>query len=508
MADVRPQHTASFLQHKYRVFLICASGIFITVFDTSSAIVALPSIAAEFSADLTVAQWVLIANSLTIAALLVPAGRLSDVIGRKLIYVVGCVIFAAGSALCSIATSIGWLILARCIVGVGCAMTQGPAMAILVGHFAPDERGRMLGLQLGGVGLGAIAGPAIGGLIVGTIGWRMLFAIGIVTMLINGIAGQRVLRKRPQRPDDVPQFDYPGAVLFSATFVAGLLTLTLAPRTGWRDPATILGLAACLALALAFVAVERRHPYPMVDFRLFGNAAFSLGALAAVTLFMCMSATRFLTPFYLQAIKGFNPTRVGLLMLPAAGVTAIVAPFAGRLADRFGVRLFANIGLGIAILGLVIYAIVETTSPTWLVVVGLMTLALGMSFFGAPNSAAILNSVESGSHGITSGFVNLFRNSGNVIGIAFGTALVTWTMGAAGYPPSLSAVRDTAEAGLFSAFALGFRSVAQALILIALPVLILVTVWSIARARAAPARRRSAPTDESARPASSELPID
>jgi MFS family permease len=356
-------------------------------------------------------------------------------------------------------------------------------MAILVANFAPDERGRMLGLQLGGVGLGAIAGPALGGLIVGTVGWRTLFAIGIVLMAFIGITGQRILRRRAKRPEDVPQFDLPGAVLFTATFVTGLLTLTLAPRTGWCDPTTLAGIAGFVAFGWAFIIVERRHPDPMLDFRLFRNVAFSLGAIAAVALFTCLSATRFLTPFYLQAIKGFDATGVGMLMLPAAVVTAITAPFAGRLADRFGVRLFANIGFCIAIAGLVIYGLVETSTPTWLIVAALMTLALGMSFFGAPNSAAVLNSVESEAYGVAAGFVNLCRNSGNVIGVAFGTALVTWTMGAAGYPPSLSEVRDTAEAGLFAAFTLGMRSVALALIVISLPVIIVVVSWSIATAR-------------------------
>ena len=466
-----------------RQFLICASGIFVTVFDTSAAIVALPTIAADFGSDLTVAQWVIITNNLTIAALLVPVGRLSDIVGRKLIYVSGCVVFAAGAALCSMSASMGWLILARSIVGVGCAMTQGTAMAILVGNFAPDERGRMLGLQLGGVGLGAIAGPALGGLIVGTVGWRTLFGIGIVLMLLIGITGQRVLRKRAKRPENVPKFDLPGAILFSATFVTGLLTLTLAPRTGLSDPRTLAGIVSFLGCAWAFIIVERRHPDPMLDFRLFRNVAFSLGAIAAVVLFTCLSATRFLTPFYLQAIKGFDATGVGMLMLPAAAVTAVAAPFAGRLADRFGVRLFANIGFGIALVGLVIYGFVETTTPTWLIVAALMTLALGMSFFGAPNSAAVLNSVESEAYGVAAGFVNLCRNGGNVIGVAFGTAFVSWTMGAAGYPPSLSEVRDTAEAGLFSAFTLGMQSVAHALIIGSLPVLIVVVSWSVAKAR-------------------------
>ena len=508
MADQSPQHTASFLQHKYRVFLICAAGIFVAVFDTSAALVALPTIAAEFESDLTVVQWVIIANNLTIAALLVPAGRLSDIIGRKLIYVSGALIFAVGAVLCAAAESIGWLILTRCIVGMGSAMTQGTAMAIVAGNFPPEERGRFLGLQLGGVGLGAIAGPALGGFIVGTIGWRYLFGIAMIAMVINAIFGQYFLRKRPKRPDDVPSFDYPGAVLFSAIFVAGLLTLTFAPRTGWDDPRTLAGLLTCLLLTLAFIAVERRQPHPMLDFRLFRNPAFTLGAIASVTLFSCMAAARFLTPFYLQAIKGFNPTRVGALMMPAAAVTAIVAPFAGRLADRFGVRLFANIGMGIMIAGLVIYGIVQTTTPTLVVVIGYMTLALGMSFFGAPNSTSILNSVQSGSHGVASGFVALCRNSGNVVGVAFATALVTWTMSASGYPPSLSEVHDTAGAGLFAAFTLGFRSVAQALIVLAFPVLLLVTTWSVLRARGGQDSRRDALAAEREHRAATEPPVE
>jgi len=471
------------LQHKYRVFLVCATGIFVTVFDTSSAIVALPTIAAEFGSDLTIAQWVIMGNSLTIAALLVPAGRLSDVIGRKLIYIVGCSIFAIGAAMCWLASSIGWLIFARCVVGIGSAMTQGTAMAILVGNFPPSERARMLGLQLGGVGLGGIAGPAVGGLIVGTVGWRMLFTVAAVAMLIIGVAGQRTLRRRPKRPDDVPVFDYFGALLFAGILVAGLLTLTLGPRSGWQDPVTLGGTIICVLLTAVFVVVERRHTHPMLDFRLFGNAAFTLGALAAVALFMCVSATRFLTPFFLQGVKGFDPAHVGMLMLPAAVVTAVAAPFAGRLADNFGVRLFANIGFFIAMAGLALYGIVQPLTPTWIVVLGLMTLALGMAIFGAPNSAAILNSVGSESHGVASGFVNLCRNSGNVLGIAFATALVTWTMGNEGYPPSLSEVRETAEAGLFAAFTLGFRSVCHALLMIAVPVLLVVVSWSVANAR-------------------------
>lgn len=468
------------MQHKYRVFLVCVTGIFITVFDTSASIVALPTIALEFGTDLTTAQWVIIGNGLTIAALLVPVGRLSDLIGRKRIYIVGCSLFACGASLAWVAPSIFTLIAARCIVGIGSAMTQGTAMAILVGNFPAQERARMLGLQMVGVGLGGIAGPALGGLIVGTVGWRRLYAITVLVMIVVAIVGQRVLRKRSTRPDAPTQpFDWVGAVLFSTMLVAGLLTLTLGPRMGWAEPPTIAGTAVFVLLATAFVVAERRHPAPMLDFAHFRNPPFALGALAALVMFMGISAVRFLMPFFLQGVKGFDATRVGALMLPAAVVTAIVSPFAGQFADRLGTRLVANVGFAIVAVGLSVFAWLHTETPAGWAVSGLMILAFGMSNFSAPNSASIINSVDAGAHGLAAGFINLCRNSGNVIGIAFGTAVVALTMGGAGYPPSLSGVTAGAETGLFDAFTLGMRRACLALLAIVVPTLIVVVVWSV-----------------------------
>jgi MFS family permease len=327
------------LEHRYRVFAVCAAGIFTTVFDTSASIVALPTIALEFGTDLPTAQWVLIGNTLTIAALLVPMGRLSDLIGRKRIYVVGCCLFALGSILAVLAPTIYALIGARVFVGIGSAMTQGTAMAILVGNFEIHERARMLGLQMAGVGLGAMAGPALGGFVVGAAGWRLLFVLTAIAMIVTATAAQRVLRRRVRRPDSgAPPFDIAGAVLFSSLLVAGLLTLTLGPGAGWLAPATLGGIALFILLLGGFVLVERRHSAPMLDFALFRNGAFAFGALGAVVVFMGISATRFLAPFFLQAVRGLNPSQVGMLLLPAAVVTAVTAPFVGRFADRFGVR--------------------------------------------------------------------------------------------------------------------------------------------------------------------------
>ena len=233
--------------------------------------------------------------------------------------------------------------------------------------------------------------------------------------------------------------------------------MTLGPSVGWLAAKTLAGAVAATVLAAAFVIVERRSPAPMLDLSLFRNADFAFGALGALVVFMGIAAIRFLVPFFLQGVRGYTAAAVGLLIVPAAIVTAIVAPFAGRMADRWGIRLFANVGMGITTLGFAVFIGMHVATPVWVVVAGLMVTSLGMAIFGAANSASIMNVVAEESHGVAAGFVNLCRNSGNVIGVTFGTVVVTLTMAAAGYPASLTAVDPTAEnTGVAGAFAAGF----------------------------------------------------
>jgi EmrB/QacA subfamily drug resistance transporter len=475
------------LDHRSRVLAVCAAGIFIAVFDTSSSIVALPTLASELATDLPTAQWVILGNALTIAVLLVPMGRLSDLIGRKRIYVLGCCLFALGALLGAFAGSIYTLIGARAFVGIGSAMTQGTATAIVVGNFEVHERARMLGLQMTGVGLGAIAGPALGGFIVGTAGWRTLFVVTAITMFVIAVAAQRTLKRRAKRPPQTgPVFDFKGALLFSTFLAAGLLTLTHAPEAGWLAAETLGGIGLCAVALAAFIVVERRQAQPMLDLALFRNGTFALGSFSAVVVFMGISAMRFLAPFFLQSVRGFSPAQVGLLLLPGAVVTAVASPFAGRLADRFGVRLLATVGFAVTTTGLFAFTVLDTATPASFMVGSLMILALGMSAFSAPNSASIINSVDADSHGLAAGFINLCRNTGNVLGIAFGTAIVTLMMARSGVPPSLATVDLAAGQNVFAAFTLGVRTAAVALIALSLPVLAILTLTVNARAPAAP----------------------
>ncbi len=472
------------LDHRFHVFALCALGIFVTVLDTSSAVVALPTIADELGTGLPAAQWVIVGNNLTIAALLVPMGRLSDLVGRKRIYIAGCCLFTLGAAGAALAGSIGGLIAARALVGIGSAMTQGTAMAIIVGSFGTHERARALGWQTAAVGLGGIAGPAAGGVIVGTAGWRALFAVTALAMLAIAIAGAAVLRARAVPREARPSFDVGGAVLLAVTVTTGLLALTLGPRFGWSSPAILGAIVLFAGFLAAFVLVERRHAAPMFDLTMFRHGVFAVGALAVVVAFMGISASRFLAPFFLQEIKGLDPSRVGLLLTPAAIVTVLVSPVAGRLADRFGMRRFSNLGFGVAIAGLAVFSQVSADTEAWVVVAALMVLAFGLATFSAPNSTSILSAVAPGAHGVATAFINLCRNMGNVIGIAFATTIVTVTMAAGGHAPSLAAADAAADPAVFGAFTAGIERAYLVLIGLAVAVLALLSAgaWH-ARAR-------------------------
>jgi Na+/melibiose symporter-like transporter len=298
-------------------------------------------------------------------------------------------------------------------------------------------------------------------------------------MLAITLTAQRKLPRRNELPRrNQPPFDFVGALLLSSFLVTLLLTLTLGPNEGWLAPLTLAGELATVLLMFGFVTLERRSHSPMLDLKLFRKPDFAFGALGALVVFMGISAIRFLVPFFLQGVRGYQAATVGLLIVPAALVTATIAPFAGRLADRWGVRLFANIGLALTTLGFAVFIGLHVTTPVWVIVAGLMVTSFGMAIFGAANSASIMNAVDDKAHGATAGFVNLCRNSGNVIGVTFATVVVTLTMAAGGYPASLRALDPTADPGVFTAFAAGFDRATTVLTGIAFVVLAIVVGWS------------------------------
>ena len=443
--------------YKYWVFGALAIGIFASVVDHGSVNIALPSIAAKFQTDLPTIQWVVIIYALTISALLLPMGRFSDLIGRKRVYIAGMVVLALGAVLAGISPSLETLFPARILQGVGAAMTQGTGMAIITSAFPANEKGRAIGLYMTMVGVGAIAGPAIGGIVVDTFGWRVVFFLTLPLVVIGTAATVWVLRGLPEIRETLgARFDWLGAALSTGVLVTLLLAMTTGNRAGWLSPLILGAFAGAAAMLATFIWWELRSSAPMLDLRLFKGKTFSFGVSAAFLTFLGSSAAMFLMPFYLQNVLGYSPKTAGFIVVPGALCMAVLGSVSGVLSDRFGWRPFTVGGLACSATGLLILSQITESSPLWMVVPAMMLMSSGMGIFYSPNSSSVMNAVGQAKYGVVSGFLNLVRNAANVSSIAIATIIVTTTMNSMGFEPSLEAVRDGAE-GVGHAFTTGLR---------------------------------------------------
>ena len=447
--------------YKWYAFATLAVGTFASVVDHGSVGVALPRIATYFQTDIPSVQWLVIGYAMTIIALLLPMGRLADIITSKRVYIIGSVVTIAGSIAAGTSDDLGVLIVSRIVQGTGAAMTQGTGMAIMIGAFPPNERGKAIGLIMTMVGTGAVAGPAMGGFLVDAFGWRSVFfaTIPMVTVSIAmcvavlGNASQLGPVSGPHRG----RFDWLGAFLSSSALLALLLGITNGHRSGWTSLPILGAAAAFVVLLVGFIWWELRIASPMLNLRLFRRRNFFLGVTANHLMFVGSSAILFMTPFYLQNVLGYSASVAGLCVVPGALCMAMLGPLSGRLSDRYGWRKFTVTGMLLSITGIAILSQANADSSLLQVIPGLMLTSSGMGTFYSPNSSSILSAVERESHGVVSALVNLIRNAGNVVSVAVATAIVTATMASMGYEPSLDAVRHGAVGGVGTAFTLGMK---------------------------------------------------
>lgn len=447
--------------YKWWVFGTLGISTFLSVVDHGSALVALPNIELHFGTDLPTVQWVVIGTALAISALLLPMGRLGDMVGRKNVYIAGFSVFVAASAVAGFSPTLEVLIGAKVVQGVGSAMIQANAMALIISVFPASERGRALGSHLSFVGVGAIAGPAVGGFLVDVFSWRAVFLmnlpIGVVAIAATALIIRSSQESQRNAGEDGAGFDWLGAVLSGLFLLTALLLIGNGHRAGWTSELVLAGYAAVAALLATFVWWELRAPSPMLDLRIFQRKAVSLGVIAGWLSYLGGASGRFMMPFYLQRVLEYSPRDVGLFMIPSAFSLVIVGPLAGSLSDRFGWRRLTTGGLALSATGAFIMATQLTPHSSAALVVGALLLqSIGIGMFQSPNNNAVLSAVERSRYGVVSALTQLARNSANVTSIAVTTTVVVVTMGSMGVEPSLDAVSpavaDAFVAGLHRAF--------------------------------------------------------
>ena len=444
--------------YKWWVFVAVAMGTLTSVINNGSVIVAIPTIADHFDADLSIVQWVVIAEGLTVSALLLPMGRLSDIMGRKKIYVSGLVIFVCAAALASRSINIEGLIIFKGMQGIGAAMTQGTGMAMVTAVFPLSERGKGIGSHAAVVGTGGVLGPVIGGIFVTALGWQWIFFINIWMGLFALVVALVIIDSRVFRQENLStNFDFKGAVLSSAALLMFLLTVTNGGPAGWFSPTILVAGMLFVVLTTVFLWWENHCQSPMLDLGLFKNKIFALGVGTNFASFLGVTSVRFLLPFFLQSVMGHTPREVGFILVPNAVSRIVMGPLSGRLSDRYGWRIFNVAGLLLSAAGLFVFATINQSSSLALILIGIVLQSAGSGTFQSPNNSSIFSAAHPSKHGIVSALINLTRNSANVTGVAMASAIVTVVMASEGFAVNIDQI-NVSETGELEAFVSGLRT--------------------------------------------------
>ena len=419
-------------------------------FTTTSINVALPSIQTEFHLGAVALGWLPLAYILGSAVFLLPFGRVGDRIGRRLVFLIGLVIFLLSTVALVFADSYAMFVTFRAVQGVGGAMIFATSMAMVTLAYPPEKRGMAMGMSVAAAYLGQTAGPAIGGVIVHAIGWRNLFLVTACFAFANLALDLSLLRRAEWKEEGVSGFDWTGSATYAVGLAAFLLGLSWVPQIR----GVVLLVAGILGIVF-FVRWEARAKAPIMAVHLFRhNRVFAFSNLTALISYASVWAMTFLMPLYLQFIKGWNPRTVGLVLISGVALQCLMSPFSGRLSDRIEPRWVASGGMLLCVIGLLLFTFLQPGTPTWYIVIGLCLLGLGYGFFSGPNQSSIMGSVERRYVGLASASVSTVRTVGMAISVAIATLVMATIVGnheiqPADYPNLLTAVR--VSFGLFTA---------------------------------------------------------
>lgn len=411
-------------------------GQSVVLLDTTIVNVAIPSMISDLGASLEKILWVNNAYLLAYAVLLVPAGRLGDVVSPRTLFLAGLALFTAASTACGLAQDPTQLIAARGVQGIGAALMTPQSLALISTLFEEGRRGAAFGVWGSIAGIAAAAGPTVGGLMIGSWGWRWVFFVNLpIGLLSLALALAFVPRTAPGRGR---RLDLLGAALLTAGLFLISYGLIEGEPHGWgavwgplTAPMIIVGGVGLLG---AFIAVEYRNQdrMPLLPFAILRDRNFTLIAVVVWTLPFGLGVMLFLTLLYLQFVLGMTALSAGLVVASAPLVSIFVAPGAGRLVDRFGGKYVLVAGFALFAIGLGgLAAAAAPTAPWWALLPGLVVFGIGMGVALAPPAAIALAGITPAMTGVASGVFNMSRLCGNVIGAAGAGALLQVALAAA-----------------------------------------------------------------------------
>ena len=404
---------------------ICCTSLFMVGLDNTIVNVGLPSIGRSLHTAVSGLQWTVAGYTIVLASLLMFSGAAADRIGRRTIFQVGLSLFTLGSWLCSLAPTLGWLIAFRILQGAGGSMLNPAALGIITNTFTrPAERARAIGVWDGVFGLSMALGPVLGGVLVGSVGWRGIFwaniPVGLAAVSLTALFVPDSRAARVRRPDPV------GQLLVIVMLGSLAYAIIQGPGYGWLSP-RIFGFFLLVVAALALLlAWEPRREDPLIDFRFFRSVPFTGANLTAICAISAMAGFLFLTTLYLQDVRGLSALQAGLTLLPMPVAMALCAPVAGRIVARRGARIPMLIaGAALTLSCAALSRLSGESGPMYLIVTyGLFGVGAGM--VNSPITNGVMSGVPKAQAGVASGINSSSRQLGQSLGVAVvGSVLAT-----------------------------------------------------------------------------------
>jgi len=406
---------------------------FVAFLDGSVVNLALPAIGREFGGGLALQQWVVDGYLLTLGALILVAGAISDQFGRLAVLRMGIVIFGVASLLCALAPS-GWiLVAARCLQGVGAAFLVPSSLAMINSHFAGPAQARAIGTWTAWTGTAFVIGPLLGGVLVDAVGWRWIFGVNIVPLAVTLFLATK-LSADEFAGDRSARIDVVGAVLNAVGLTGAVYALIEGQRLGFSYPPVAVSLVVGLACLVVFPWWERRTPHPMMPPHIFAARNFAVGNLATVFLYAAVSLGTLIVALFLQESAGLSATEAGLATLPVPVLSFFLARRFGTLAGVHGPRLFMAVGPVVAAAGYLWMMMAREPFDFWTQMLpGLVVFGLGLSITVSPLTAAILAAVDPAQSGIGSAINNAVSRIAGLIAVAFTGVIIGGAMDFAGF---------------------------------------------------------------------------
>lgn len=441
------------LSRKWTIFSVTANGTFMSTLSAGIVNIALPTMATQFHVALEDIQLVVSMYLLVLTCLLPVFGKLSDMYSRKWMYLGGFIVFGVGALMGAVASSLGTMLLARAVQGVGSSAMMATSQALIAQIFHGKSRGKAFGAIGAVVAGGSLAGPAIGGALIQAWGWPSVFWVTIPVCVIGVWRGIYIIPRFKSLQHI--KMDWYGAICYTLTSFLFLYALNTGAAAGWGSTKILSAFAASGVFFVLFFRREKTSANPFIGLDIFRIRAISYGLAVAVLGFTSLFTNSVLLPFYLTDVMHMDPIQIGLLILPFPITLALASAVSGALCARWPARTITTAGFGFLLISTLMFAFIGKHPSISYIVLAQLVMGAGSGTFQVPNNNTVVSAAPKGKLGVVASVNALARNAGMIGGIALSVAVFTlvngWALGA-GRAANDAFVKGYTAAMLFGAF--------------------------------------------------------